>query len=150
MKIKLRHRRTVPTLTTASLPDLIFTVLFFFMIVTHMRNETPMLQVETPSGTQLTKPSNKRTIVNLYIGTDPQGHTRIQIGDKIVTMEQVGPAMLNMQGGMEETEGSSMTVNIRADKHTPMGVLSDVKQELRKHGILTIRYNATEEKGKGG
>ena len=115
-----------------------------------MRNETPMLQVETPSGTQLTKPSNKRTIVNLYIGMDPQGHTRIQIGDKIVTMEQVGPAMLNMQGGMEETEGSSMTVNIRADKHTPMGVVSDVKQELRKHSILTIRYNATEEKGKGG
>lgn len=145
LKIKRHKQRRVPSLNMASMPDLIFTVLFFFMIVTHMRSETPKLQVETPAGKELTKPANKRTIVNLYIGTDSKGQIRIQIGDKIVALEQVGPAMLNMQGATDVFDESPLTVNIRADKHTPMGVVTDVKQELRKHGILTIRYNATEE-----
>jgi len=129
----------------ASMPDLIFTVLFFFMIVTHMRTETPRLKVETPDGTELTKPENKRYVANLYIGTDKNGESRIQIADKVVQLEEVGPMMTALQNRMEE---GSMIVNIRADKKTAMGLVTDVKQELRKYGLLNIRYNATEQSHK--
>lgn len=141
----------------ASMPDLIFTVLFFFMTITHMRNETPRLAIETPNGKELTQPSSKRSIVNLYIGTDKQGNTRLQVGNNIVSMEQLRTALSrqrNKTPGMSATADDDMgmegtddiIVNIRADRNTPMGVISDVKQELRKGGFLNIRYNATERK----
>ena len=140
----------MPRLNMASMPDLIFTVLFFFMTVTHMRNETPRLSIETPEGKELTQPKNKRTLINLYIGTDKQGNTRVQVGDKVsaaITNSDGIPEGWNMPlfGGMEVGEFSEdVVVNIRADKNVPMGIVSDVKQELRKRGFLNIRYNATE------
>ena len=129
----------------ASMPDLIFTVLFFFMIVTHMRTETAKVHLEVPEGKELTKAANKRTVTNLYIGTDHDGQTRIQIGEKIVPLEAVGSAILAARNGLNDEEAGLYTVNIRADRNTPMGVITDVKQELRKVGALNIRYSATEE-----
>lgn len=144
MKIRRKRHHSVPTLNMASMPDLIFTVLFFFMIVTHMRTETAQVKVETPDGKELTKAARKRSILNLYIGTDKQGETRIQIGNKIIPMEKVGSVVTAMKNKLNDEDVDLFTVNIRADKHTPMGIVSDVKQELRKVGALNIRYSAVE------
>lgn len=136
--IRRHKQRSVPKLNMASMPDLIFTVLFFFMCITHMRNETPRLAIETPEGKELTQPSSKRSVVNLYIGTDKKGQTRLQVGNNIVSVQQLGRALASA--------GEDAIINIRADKSTPMGVVSDVKQELRRCGLLNIRYNATEKR----
>ena len=144
IRIRRHKRRTVPTLNMASMPDLIFTVLFFFMIVTHMRSESPRLQLDTPTGKELTKPTNRRNIANLYIGKDAKGTVKIQVGDKIVPLQQVGAALLDMRNKLQIDDPEQFVVNIRADKNTPMGTVADVKQELRKFGLLSIRYNATE------
>ena len=56
-------KRDVPGLNLASLPDLIFTVLFFFMIVTHMRDVNPKVRYEVPQGTELSKTANKGGLV---------------------------------------------------------------------------------------
>lgn len=146
MKIRRKRHHSVPSLNMASMPDLIFTVLFFFMIVTHMRTETPKVRVETPEGTELTKAARKRSIVNLYIGTASNGNTHIQIGQHIIPLSQVGPTIQMLKNRLNEEDSELFTVNIKADKQTPMGVVSDVKQELRKVGALTIRYSATETK----
>ena len=132
----------------ASMPDLIFTVLFFFMIVTHMRSETPQMRIETPQGTELTKAQHKRYLTNLYIGTDSKGVSHIQIGDAIVPLGRVGNTILALKNKLSEEDQEYFTVNIRADKKTPMGVITDVKQELRKVGALTIRYSAVEAQNK--
>ena len=63
-----RVRRSVPQLNTASLPDLIFTVLFFFMVVTHMRQTTIKVEFRMPQGTQLTRLTKKSTVSYIYIG----------------------------------------------------------------------------------
>ena len=68
IKFRKHTRRSVPMLNTASLPDLIFTVLFFFMIVTHMRNESVKVEYEKPQGTELTRLANKSSITNIHIG----------------------------------------------------------------------------------
>ena len=62
-----RVRRSVPQLNTASLPDLIFTVLFFFMVVTHMRQTTIKVEFRMPQGTQLTRLTKKSTVSYIYI-----------------------------------------------------------------------------------
>lgn len=130
----------------ASMPDLIFTVLFFFMIVTHMRTETAKVSLEVPQGTELTKATKKRTITNLYIGRDDKGETRIQIGERIVPLEMLGSVVTAVRNKMNDEDIELHTINIRADRDTPMGVITDVKQELRKAGALNIRYSAVEEK----
>ena len=140
----------------ASMPDLIFTVLFFFMIVTHMRTETPRLKFETPQGKELSDPRDKYEMVNLYIGKDNEGNYLLQVGDNIVSMKQLGQAIRHARGktntaSMEGEEGEpgaapNTVINIRADRDTPMGLITDVKQALRRNGFLSIRYNATEKK----
>lgn len=131
------------------MPDLIFTVLFFFMIVTHMRTETPVVKVETPTGYQLSKPSKKREVVNLYIGKTPSGDICYQIGKKVVALQQISPMLEKIHDNLATGDGEeedAFTVNIRADKSIPMGVLTDVKTEVRKAGTLTIRYSAMEQR----
>lgn len=145
MKIRRRKHRNVPSLNMASMPDLIFTVLFFFMIVTHMRTETPKVGMKVPEGKELTKPARKRAITNLYIGTDNNGTTRIQIGEHFVTMDMVGNYIQSIYSSLSDEDRELYTINIKADRYIPMGVITDVKQELRKAGTLNIRYSATEE-----
>ena len=60
--------RDVPTLNMASLPDLIFTVLFFFMIVTHMRDVELKVSYQVPQGTEVQKLGHKASIVHIYVG----------------------------------------------------------------------------------
>ncbi|MBQ0073910.1 MAG: biopolymer transporter ExbD [Prevotella sp.] len=145
MKIRRKKHHSVPSLNMASMPDLIFTVLFFFMIVTHMRTETPKMHIETPEGTELTKAARKRSILNLYIGTDAKGISRIQIGNNIVPLNKVGTIVLSQKNKLNDEDAELFTINIRADKQTPMGIITDVKQEIRKVGALNIRYSATEK-----
>ncbi len=146
IKIRRKRHHSVPMLNLASMPDLIFTVLFFFMIVTHMRTESPKMKIDIPDGKELTKAEHKRSITNLYIGTDRNGVSHIQIGEKFVAVEEVGAAVMNIKKRLNDEEQDLFTINIRADKSTPMGVVSDVKHELRKAGALNIRYSAMEGK----
>ena len=116
------------------------------MIVTHMRSETPIMKIEVPQGTELTKPQHRRYITNLYIGSDKQGNSRIQIGNTFVPIEQVGTVIQTLRNRINDDDRPYYVVSIRADKNTPMGIITDVKEELRRVGALKIRYNATEIK----
>ena len=139
----------MPGLNLASLPDLIFTVLFFFMIVTHMRDVDPKVQYEVPQGTELTKEVSKNGQVYIFIGkpVDAQGRvisdeTRIQMGDRYVTVAEIGNEIVKERNRMSEDDRQRLTVSIRADRDTEMGIINDVKQELRKAGALNINYSA--------
>ncbi len=144
-----KQHHEVPGLNMAAMPDLIFTVLFFFMIVTHMRQVRPMVHYEIPQGTELEK-ARKAGMVYLFIGqpVDEQGRVtsremRLQLNDRIVTLEELGQAISEERAQMPEAERQQMVVSIRADRTTEMGIINDVKQELRKVGALRINYSAT-------
>ena len=68
MSLFRRQRREVPMLNTAALPDLIFTVLFFFITVTHMREVTLKVKYRVPEGTELTSLVKKSAVTYIYIG----------------------------------------------------------------------------------
>ena len=86
----------------ASMPDLIFTVLFFFMIVTHMRNETVKVKLQVPQGTEVTKSSNKFSTINIYIGRNNYGDTQIQVNGRVCSIEQVGALVQNFKANLSE------------------------------------------------
>ena len=119
------------------------------MIVTHMRQVTPKVHYEVPQGTEIEK-ERKAGMVYLFIGkpVDEQGHvvgdeTRIQLNDRYVTVAQIPEEIKKEREMMSEDVRQHMTVSIRADRDTEMGVINDVKQALRKAGALNINYSAT-------
>ena len=145
MQIRRKKHRSVPGLNMASMPDLIFTVLFFFMIVTHMRNETVKVKLQVPQGTEVTKSSNKFSTINIYIGRNNYDDTQIQVNDRMCSLEQVGALVQNFKANLSEESQENLIINLRADRNTDMGIVNDLKKELRNVGALTIRYSATEK-----
>ena len=145
-----RRQHKVPGLNMAAMPDLIFTVLFFFMIVTHMRDVTPKVHSELPQGTKLEKTSNKGGLIYIFIGqplddrgNEMKGETRIQLNNRFVTLETLGQEIVRERNEMSESDRQHMVVSLRADRSTEMGVINDVKQTLRRVGVLNVNYSAT-------
>jgi biopolymer transport protein ExbD len=148
MSIFKHRRREVPSLNLASLPDLIFTVLFFFMIVTHMRKVTLKVKYQVPAGTELTRLTKKSAVSYIYIGEreqasgDTSGRMFIQMNDKLVTIPEVMDYVTAERNRMSPADAQAMTVSIKADRRTDMGTVTDVKQALRRVGALRINYSA--------
>lgn len=152
MSMFKRKPHMVPGLNTASLPDLIFSVLFFFMIVTHMRQVTLKVQYQVPQGKELTRLVKKSAVTSIYIGRPVSGgqkqgsdDVRIQLNDKFATPSDVMDYVIAERNRMAPEDREQMTVAIKADKHVKMGVITDIKQALRQANALRISYTATDK-----
>lgn len=146
------RKREVPGLNTASLPDLIFSVLFFFMIVTHMRQDTLKVRYQVPQGTQLTRLTKKSAISHVYIGKPSADmaavmgdKTYIQYNDKYVTPQELARYLSEERARMTPEDRNRMTVSLKGDLHTKMSVVREVKQALRQANALKISYSATQK-----
>ncbi len=153
MSIIRQHKFEVPGLNTASLPDLIFSVLFFFMIVTHMQKVAIKVQFQVPQGTELTRLTKKSAVTYIYIGHPAASiskaigqEMRIQLNDKFASASEVADYVSAEKAHMSPTDQQQMTVSIKADKHTPIGLVNDVKQALRQAKAFRISYSAVEAK----
>lgn len=146
-----RHRsHKVPGLNTSSLPDLIFSVLFFFIIVTHMRKANVMVKYQVPAGTELTRLTKRSATNYIYVGK-PENATddspsAIQVNDKLVSVPELKSLMTREYKSMDEADRNNMEVSIKADRNTKMGVITDIKQALREANVLKIHYSATSQK----
>lgn len=146
-----RSSREVPGLNTSSLPDLIFSVLFFFMIVTHMRQVTLKVKFQVPQGKELTRLTKKSAVSYIYIGTPLGNHktiggnTCVQLNDKYATPAEVMDYVVAEKKRMSAEDQRQMTVSIKADKHTKMEIVSEVKQALRQAKALRVNYSASEK-----
>ena len=111
-----RRLREVPMLNTASLPDLIFTVLFFFMIVTHMRTTTSKVQYALPQGTELKRLVKKSAVTYIYIGRAMPETTRemsaykVQLNNRVGTIGEVASFVANEKKRMNPDDQVKMTV----------------------------------------
>jgi biopolymer transport protein ExbD len=153
MTMYRRRSHQVPGLNTASLPDLIFSVLFFFMIVTHMQKVAVKVKYRVPQGTELTRLTKKSAVTYIYIGqpsnTRHTAHgTRVQVNDKFASPAEVADYVAAERQRMSPEDLDQMTVSIKADRNTPMSIIADVKMALRQAKAYRITYSATEAKHK--
>ena len=142
-----RPDHSVPELNMASLPDLIFTVLFFFMIVTHMRDVEKRVQYQVPAGTEVEKAQHKSSVVHIYIGQPTDGSTDdycIQLNNQIATTAEIARFIETERRRMSPEDQERLTVSIEADRDVPMSIINDVKQALRKSYALNVSFAATE------
>lgn len=151
MRIK-KKQRYVPQLNTSALPDLIFTVLFFFMIVTHMRQNDVKVMLRTPEGTELQPFDKKFATAVIYVGKDCNGEIRIQLNNDVVPAEKLSSEIKRLRSDLSDEEREAFAVSIKADRDIPMGVLADIKETLRSNNILHLNYSASgkeKEKNRG-
>lgn len=138
----------MPEMNTSSLPDLIFTILFFFMIVTTMREVTLKVKFVVPAGTELEKLEKKSAVSFIYVGppTDQLraqfgSSTRIQLNDRYAEPSEVMDFIYQERQSMSDQ--SAQVVSIKADQKTQMGYITDIKEVLRRSWALKVNYSAT-------
>ncbi|MBR6699211.1 MAG: biopolymer transporter ExbD [Bacteroidaceae bacterium] len=145
---KKKESREMPEMNTSSLPDLIFTILFFFMIVTTMREVTLQVKFTTPQGTELEKLEKKSAVSYIYVGPPTDAlraqmgsGTRIQLNDRYAEPREVMDFVAQERQGMANQ--AEQVISIKADSKTQMGIITDIKEVLRKSWALRINYSAT-------
>lgn len=141
-----KTRREVPSLNTTSLPDLIFTLLLFFMLVVNMRSVPALTQFQLPNTTELQKLKEKSLLVYITVGktdnTPIEKQAPIQLNSDFTTLEAMPEELKTIKSQVNPEERSKMVVILKIDKNTPMGLVNDIRQILRKENLLTVYYAA--------
>ena len=140
-----KGKREVPAMSTSSLPDIVFMLLFFFMAATTMREVDPLVKVQMPQANEITE-LDKKNLVNIWMGkpmnaAKGEDALKIQLNDKTQEVEDIR----NFISATTATKGVSpkeIVVKLRVDKEATVGKLTAVKQELRKADALSISYAA--------
>ncbi len=152
--MKKKGGKELPAISTASLPDVIFMILFFFMVSTTMREQEVLVKYQLPNATEVQKLEKKNLVSYINIGV-PVAHMQarygtapqIQLNDSFKTAKDIGDFIAAEREQMDEADRVFMTVSIKADRYTKMGIITDVKQELRRANALKISYASLEAEG---
>lgn len=146
--IKKKKTKETPGISTASLPDIVFMLLFFFMVTTVMREVELKVTNARPKATEIQKLERKSLVTYIYIGKPTKNYqarfgkeSRIQLNDAFASIDDVQPFVIQEREKKDEVEQKLMTVSIKADKETKMGLISDLKIQLRKAQALKINYS---------
>ncbi|MHB1279406.1 MAG: ExbD/TolR family protein [Bacteroidia bacterium] len=148
MKFNKKRAAASAAINTASLPDIVFMLLFFFMVATTMREVTIKVKNTTPSASEIEKLTKKNLVSYIYVGspiTSLQGEfgtaTRLQLNDAFKTKDDVRAFVETEREKLIESDKGRMIVSIKADQDVKMGIITDVKQELRKANALKLTYS---------
>ena len=148
--MKKKGNKTLPPISTASLPDVIFMILFFFMVTTQLRETEPLVSVRVPEASEIAKLERKDLASYINIGSPVRSKqaefgtdARLQLNDSFKNVDDIRDFVAAERENLSEADRSFMTVVIRADQDVRMGIVTDVKQELRRCSALKIMYSAT-------
>ena len=147
-KFGRKKKGGMAAISTASLPDVVFMLLFFFMVATTMRQSDQLVITVLPEATEWAKLERKSLVSNIYIGppigprqaqygTEP----RIQLNDTYRTLRDVRDFIASEREARSEADRQFMTTSLKVDENTRMGIVTDVKQELRRSSALRISYS---------
>jgi len=152
-KFRNSSKKSFPKLSTASLPDIVFMLLFFFMVTTTMREVSMKVQIKTPGATEVKKLEKKSLVSYIYIGRPMKNYQkifgkepRIQLNDKFATIDDIRDYITSERDKLAEADRPAMTTSLKVDESVRMGLVTDIKQELRKASALKINYSARKMK----
>lgn len=143
-RFRKNGRRKVPLLNTAALPDLIFTLLFFFLLVTNMRTVPTLAQVQLPNASELQKLKEKSLLIYLLVGKqfneNQENIYDIQLNSELIALEDMPYKLQAIKEDMKPEEQNQTVVLLKIDKDVPMGLVSDIRQNLREAQLQTVYY----------
>ncbi len=144
-----KKSKSTPAISTASLPDIVFMLLFFFMVTTVLRETTLLIENKVPRATQLQKLEKKSLVSFIYVGkpkeTNKYGtEPRIQVNDALIAPRDIPRFVYQEKDKLDEAERDKLTISLKVDVETKMGIVSDIKQQLREADALKINYSAVQ------
>ncbi len=147
MAIFRKKTQTKQEIPTSSMPDVVFMLLFFFMVTTKMRESSIEVQQRIPQATQLRKLAKKSLISYLYIGeprkTEQFGkEPKIQANDVFIEPKDIIQWVNMEKADMEEVERDAITISLKVDSEAKRGIIADVETELRKANARKILYSS--------
>jgi biopolymer transport protein ExbD len=144
-RFERRSSDTDPGFTTASLPDIVFMLLIFFMVSTVLREQDIRVRTQLPRAEALTKIDQKRLITKIHIGPlkrgEKKGETAIQIEDALIENKK---AIRNIMYNQIQEEPRTIA-SLKVDQESEMEIVNEVQQELRRAGALRINYSSNRE-----
>ncbi|MGB3618629.1 MAG: biopolymer transporter ExbD [Catalinimonas sp.] len=151
-----KKTKTSQKISTASLPDIVFMLLFFFMVTTVMREQSILVEQRLPNATQLEKLEKKSLVSYIYIG-EPKGEyqalygaqPKIQTNDVFIDPSQIGNYVETEKSLRPEYDRDKLTISLKVDREAKMGIVTDVKQELRNVNALKINYSSSQVRDAG-
>jgi len=150
-KFNKKKSGDLPPVNTASLPDIVFMLLFFFMVVTVMREDELKIANILPVADQVEKLDKKNPVSYIYAGKPSRGYekfgteARLQLNDKFAEVKDIAAFVNAERASLREELIPFLTIALKVDKEANMGIVGDIKQELRKVNALKINYTT----GKG-
>ena len=145
-RFKEKQAKGMPAISTASLPDIVFILLCFFMVSTTMRETTLIVKIRLPEATEVQKLEKKALVSFIYVGQPIKGNfgteSRIQLNDQFATIADIQAYIATEREARDEADRKFLTTSIKADRDTRMGIISDIKQELRQCGAFKINYSS--------
>lgn len=149
MRLYRNRDHDIPALNTASLPDLIFSILFFFMLVVHMRKATVHVKYQVPTATELSRLYNKSSVQYIYIGRPVNRlgqvdgkETVVQLNDHLTSIPEIRNYLIRLSAALPPEQRRQLSVSIKADRHVDMGTIMDLKQALREANVLNVNFTA--------
>lgn len=146
-RFKKGKGKELPAISTASLPDIVFMLLFFFMVATVMRENSLMVQNKLPQATELEKLDKKDLVIYIYAGKPSDQYkstfgteARLQLNDKFAEIGDIKSFILQERASKREELIPFLTTALKVDADTNMGLVGDVKQQLREVDALKINY----------
>lgn len=145
-KFKKKKAQGSTGINTASLPDIVFMLLFFFMVTTTMREVTLKVKNNTPQAVEIEKLERKSATSFIYVGPPQDDRlgsaTRIQLNDQLATSGQILQFLETEKAQMSPVDIPKFAISLKADIKAKMGVITDVKQELRKAAVYKLYYSS--------
>ena len=146
-KFSKKKSGELPPVSTASLPDIVFMLLFFFMTVTVMKDSSLKVVNVLPNASEIKKLEKKDRVIYIYVGKPTQEYAKvfgtepkIQLNDKFANPSDVGDYILAERAKKSQELQNVLTTALKVDKNANMGLISDIKQELRKVNALKVNY----------
>lgn len=148
-KFKKNKKKDAPGITTASLPDIVFMLLCFFMVVTKMRDADVKVRVRIPQATELQKLEKKSMVSHIFIGPPSPVYQaqfgsapKIQLNDAFATPDDIMQFVNVERSAINPERHNEMTCAMKIDGEVKMGLITDVKTELRKANFRRVSYLA--------
>ncbi len=146
-KFKKKKSGELPAISTASLPDIVFMLLFFFMVATVMRENSLLIENTLPIANQIEKLDKKDLVMYIYAGKPSSRYkasagtqARIQLNDKFADVSDIAPFILAERAAKREELLPFLITALKVDGKTNMGLVGDIKKELRDVQALKINY----------
>lgn len=134
---------------TAALPDIIFMLLFFFMVSTVLRETEIKVEQRIPRAEQLVKLEKKKLVTYLYIGKPKDSsfgtEPLVQANDVFIGIDGIVKWVNEEKAKLSEVERDQITISMKVDEETKMGIIVDVQTELREANARKIMYAAPQK-----